>query len=125
MIRPLAALTRLAQDFFHTYLVGIYRWDEVSFLPPERQEKAQPFTNKRGRRVRPEQPEGKFHAIVRMEFPVGGIWRLTIEGPQEHPPLGWLTLEAHETLEGPLDAATWKRFGQHIKETHQEIANVA
>lgn len=112
MIRPLAALTRQAQDFFHTHLVGIYAWDDVSFSPPEKTDKPVPFINHRGRRVRPELPEGKFHAVVEMEF---GIWRLTIEGPNEQPPLGWLTLEAHEKLEGPLDAATWKKFAEHIK----------
>lgn len=122
MIRPLAALTRQAQDFFHTYLVGIYAWDEVSFAPPEKQEKPAAIVNGRGRRQRPERPEGKFHAIVQMEF---GIWRLTIEGPTEHPPLGWLTLEAGEVIDGPLDAATWKQFAQHIKEKHQEMKNVA
>lgn len=122
MIRPLAALTRQAQEFFHTHLVGIYAWDEVSFAPPEKQDKPASFINARGRRQRTERPEGKFHAIVQMEF---GIWRLTIEGPVEHPPLGWLKLEAHEILEGPLDAATWRRFAEHIKEKHQEMKNVA
>lgn len=122
MIRARAALTRQAQDFFHTHLVGLYRWDDVSFSPPEKQDKPVPFINARGRRQRPERPEGKFHAIVEMEF---GIWRLTIKGPNEHPPLGWLTLEAGEIIEGPLDAATWKRFAEHIKEKHQEMKNVA
>lgn len=122
MIRPLAALTRQAQEFFHTELVGIFRWDDVEFAPPEKQEKPEPEINTRGRRVRPERPEGKFHATVRMEF---GIWRLMIDGPTERPPLGWLTLEGHETIEGPLDAATWRRFAVHIKENHEEIADVA
>lgn len=121
MIRPLAALTRQAQDFFHSHLVGIYAWDDVSFAPAEKNDKPEPFINQRGRRIRPERPEGKFHAIVQMEF---GIWRLTIEGPNEHPPLGWLTLEAGEMLEGPLDAATWKQFAVRIKEHHREIENV-
>lgn len=122
MIRARAALTRQAQDFFHTYLVGLYGWDEVKFRPPEKNERPTPEMTARGRRRRPERPEGKFHALVEMEF---GIWRLTIEGPNEHPPVGWLTLEAGEQIEGPLDAATWRRFGQYIKETHEEMKNVA
>lgn len=121
MIRPIAALTRQAQDFFHTYLVGIFPWDEVQFAPAEKNEKPQPEINARGRRRRPERAEGKYHAKLVLEF---GIWRLTIKGPTEHPPLGWLVLEAHETLEGTLDPATWKRFGEHIRQTHKEISNV-
>lgn len=118
MIRPLAALTRQAQDFFHTHLVGVYSWDEVSFAPAEKQDKPTPFRDHRGRMRRPEPPEGKFHAIVEMEF---GIWRLKIEGPNEHPPLGWLTLDAGEIIEGPLDSATWKKFAAHIKEKREEL----
>lgn len=122
MIRARAALTRQAQDFFHTYLVGLYGWDDVEFMPAEKNDRPQPEINSRGRRRRPERPEGKYHATVEMEF---GIWRLTIEGPNEHPPLGWLTLEAGEKIEGPLDAATWRQFGEHIQKTHKEMKNVA
>lgn len=113
MIRANAALTRQAQDFFHQHLVGIYRWEEATFSPPERNEKPEIFLTPRGRRRRPERPEGKYHAIVRMEF---GIWRLTIEGPNEHPPLGWIELDGHGTIEGPLDSATWERMAALIKE---------
>lgn len=124
MIRANAALTRQAQDFFHTHLVGLFRWDETKFAPPEKDEPVAPALwdrNRRGRRVRPER-QGKYHDRVELEF---GIWRLTIEGPNEHPPLGWLTLEAHEIIEGPLDPATWKQFGEHIRENHREIENAA
>lgn len=121
MIHARAALTRQAQEFFHTYLVGLYVWDDVSFSPPEKHDKPVPLVNARGRRVRPERPEGKFHAVVQMEF---GIWRLTIEGPNEHPPLGWLALEAGEVIEGPLDAATWKQFAAHIKERELQCSQI-
>lgn len=124
MIRASAALTRQAQDFFHTYLVGIVKWDEVEFSAKEKNVNPPPETwarNSRGRRIRPERLEGKHRAIVRMQF---RIWDLTIEGPNEHPPLGWLTLRDHETLEGPLDPATWKIFGQHIQKKHKELSDV-
>ncbi len=122
MIRARAALNRQAQDFFKAYLLDLYRWETVSIAPPDRNEQPKPEMNSRGRRRRPERPEGKYHATIQIEF---GIWRLTIEGPNEHPPLGWLTLEAGEKIEGPLDAATWRQFGEHIQKTHKEMKNVA
>lgn len=121
MIRPLAALTRQVQDFFHTYLTEIFKWDQVEFAPPEKNEPPPPEINARGRRRRPERTQGKYHERLRMEF---GIWRLTVEGPNEHPPLGWLTLEGREIIEGPLDSTTWKKFGEHIRENHREIEDV-
>lgn len=121
MIRANAALTRQAQDFFHQYLVGIHRWDEATFAPAERNEKPEPILTPRGRRRRPDRPEGKYHAIVRMEF---GIWRLTIFGPNERPPLGWLELDGHGMVDGPLDSETWKRMADLIKKNHEEFQNV-
>lgn len=122
MIRARAALTRQAQDFFHAHLVGLYRWDDVTFKPAEKVEKPEPVITARGRRRRPERPEGKFLDLVEMEF---GIWRLTIAGPNEHPPIGWILLEAGEEIEGPLDPATWQRLGAHIKQKHEELKYVA
>lgn len=123
-IRANVALTRQAQEFFRNYLVGMFRWDQAIFSPPEKDIPPPPETWKRtsrGRRIRPEK-QGKFHDLVEFEF---GIWRLTIEGPNEHPPLGWLTLDGHGEIEGPLDPATWKKFGEHIRENHREIENAA
>lgn len=122
MIRERAALTRQAQDFFHRHLVGLYSWDDVEFRPAEARAKIEPTINKRGRRIRPDGQQGKFHDLVEMEF---GLWRLKIEGPEEHPPLGWLTLEAGDIVEGPLDPATWQKFAEHIKQKHEELKNVA
>lgn len=123
MIRPLAALTRQVQEFFHTELVGIFKWDEVVHSLPEKH--VPPDTNyvlnERGRRRRRERPEGRFHAKLEMEF---GLWRLTVEGPTEHPPLGLLTLDGPETIDGPLDPATWKRFAALIKKHQEEFSNV-
>jgi hypothetical protein len=121
MIRARAALLRQAQDFFQSYLLGLYRWDETRIAAPEKNEVPEPAINARGRKRRPERPEGKFHATVEIEF---GIWRLKIEGPNEHPPLGWLKLDGHGELEGPLDAAVWRLFGEHIRK-QEEIEDVA
>ena len=124
MIRAIAALTRQAQDFFHSHLLGLYRWDDVEFMPLEKNVRIPPEMwerTSRGRRIRPERQEGRHHVERKLRF---GIWDLTISGPSEHPPLGWLILSGHETIEGPLDAATWKRFADHIKEHHEEIENV-
>lgn len=123
MIRPLAALTRLVQQFFHSHLVGVYDWDEVEFAPREKTVVAPVAEwprNGRGKRIRPEQLEGKFAAVLQLRF---GPWDLTVEGSSEHPPLGWLTLKGFETIEGPLDTATWDKFAEHIKQNHMEREN--
>lgn len=122
MIRANAALTRQAQEFFHAHLVGVYSWEEVVFSPLEKQDKPEPEINRRGRKRRPEGNEGRYRAIVRMEF---GIWSLKIEAPTEHPPLGWIALDGFEQAEGPLDPETWNKFGRIIKQKHEELKNVA
>lgn len=123
MIRPLAALTRLVQQFFHDHLVGVYDWEQVEFAAREKNVTppvADWPCNGRGRRIRPEPLEGKHQAVLRLRF---GPWDLTVEGSNEHPPLGWLTLEGFETIEGPLDAATWDKIAEHIKQNHMESEN--
>lgn len=124
MIRPLAALTRQIQECFHTYLVGVVRWEDVEFNPRKKVERTEPKTwprNRRGGLVRPEFQDGKYHVALRMQF---GVWDLEVEGPSEHPPLGWVRLTGHGTVEGPLDPATWKNIAEHIKK-HMEIDHVA
>lgn len=126
MIRPLAALTRQVQDFFHGHLVGIYRWEDAVFLPRERNEKPPPETwprTKRGRRVRPEGLEGRWHHVLRLSF---GPYDLEVTGPAEHPPLGNVVLfdgaarTDDDTVEGPLDPATWEKIAGRIKTDHAE-----
>jgi hypothetical protein len=126
MIRANLALTRQAQDFFRRHLVGIYRWDDVVFLPKERNDLPEIIVTARGRRRRTERAEGKFHAIVQMQFPGrDGIWQIRIEGPNEHPPLGWIELDGPDIIDGPLDSSTWDRIGEFIKKKHEELKYVA
>lgn len=122
MIRANAALTRQAQEMFHRHLLGCFSWEDVMFAPAERTEKAHPVFNERGRKRRGESPEGKYRQIIAMEF---GIWQLRIEGPVEHPPLGWVMLDGRGEIEGPLDPAVWDKIGQHIKTKQEEFQNVA
>lgn len=127
MIRAHAALTRQAQEqLFKRHLLGIYRWDDVVFAPKEKNDKPEIVVTPRGRRRRTERAEGKFRAIVQMQFPGrDGIWLLDIESPNEHPPLGWIVLEGPDIIEGPLDSATWDRVGEFIKKKHEEFRDVA
>jgi hypothetical protein len=122
VIRPNAALTRQAQEMFRNHLVGCYGWEEVTFAPPEKNERPQPFITPRGRRRRAEPAEGKYRHLVCMEF---GIWQIRIEGPEEHPPLGWIMMDGRGEIEGPLDPETWNKIGRHIKTKHEELKNVA
>ena len=126
MIRPLAALTRHVQEFFHQHLVGIYRWDDVEFMPREENVKPPPEAwqrTKRGRRIRPEGLEGRWHHTLRLSF---GPYDLMVEGPAERPPLGWVSIfdglatVEPETVEGPLDQATWQKIADRIKTGHEE-----
>lgn len=124
MIRALAALTRQIQECFHAHLVGVVRWEEVQFGPRKRVEKTPPSDwkrNKRGGLIRPEFQDGKYHVALHLQF---GVWDLEVEGPSEHPPLGWVRLTGHGTVEGPLDPATWKNIAEHIKK-HMELDHVA
>lgn len=96
------------------------------FAPKEKNEKPEIVTTARGRRRRTERAEGKFRAIVQMIFPgPDGVWQLSIEGPNEHPPLGWITLDGPDIVEGPLDSMTWDRIGETIKKINEEFRNVA
>lgn len=124
MIRPIAALTRQVQQLFHDHLVGLYRWDDAKFavrernvnIPPEQWER-----NRRGRRIRPERLEGRYHAVLQVQF---GVWDLSVEGPNERPPLGRIKLsDGHEATEGPLDPATWALIGKRITSHHMERDN--
>lgn len=117
MIRPLAALTRQVQQFFHVYLVGIYSWEDVEFAAREKNVNLPPQRNSRGRLVRPEPAEGKHQVVLRLSF---GPWDMRVEGSNEHPPLGWVALKGFDTIEGPLDTTTWVRIAEHIRQNHME-----
>lgn len=124
MIRALSALTRQVQVLFQQHLVGIYSWEQIEFAPRETVRKPPPSewpVNDRGRRRRPDMPEGKFEQQLRMKF---GLWDLEVEGPIKHPPLGWIRLAGADNVEGPLDSETWKAVALKIKQYHEEVLNV-
>lgn len=121
MIRPLAALTRQVQQFFLEHLVGVYRWDDVKFAERKRNINTLPENwkvTKRGKRIRPDRLEGRYHAVLEMQF---GDWDLVVEGPNEHPPLGWVMLtNGDDIIEGTLDSQIWPVLAQKIKQDHTE-----
>lgn len=125
MIRAIAALRRQIQECFHTHLVGLYRFEDVQIEPRRKMDRPPPSEWKRNRRgglIRPDIEPGKHHVSLRLQF---GVWDLEVDGPSEHPPLGWVRLTGHGEVEGPLDPATWKRIADHIKSVHKEFEHVA
>lgn len=110
MIRAKSALTRQVQEFFLEHLVGIVRWDEIEHKPPEKRDPT-PNRDARGKRI--DKPDGKFRELISMSF---GIYDLTVESANDHPPLGWVTFTSrHEPIEGPLERSTWLRIAEQIK----------
>jgi hypothetical protein len=120
MIRPRLALTRQAQEMFRSHLVGIYQWDEVKFVPREKRDipPMSSMTRQERAALRADRPEGKYLQEVSFEF---GIWAIHIQSPAEHPPLGWVTLDGVDKVEGPLDPAIWDKIGLHIKQKSMEL----
>lgn len=120
MIRARNALSRQVQNFFHSHLLGLYRWDDVEHAKPQgidRPEKA---------KDRAEQSwfRGQTHDRVEMWF---GPFNLTVLGPfeDEQYPCGRIVIRsATESMEGPLDPGTWDRVAAFVKEhNHEEIDN--
>lgn len=105
-IRQIMALTRAVQEgLFHAHLVGIYRWDEVSHLPPK------PVKHERGKPY----AAGKMHDRIEMLF---GPYRLLVLGPYEDDryPCGLAKLTlGSETVEGMIDVSTWTKIADFIK----------
>ena len=112
MIHPRMALTRVTQEFFHTHLIGIYKWDQVEHAPPDRITKSDiDLALREGR----ERPDGKFREMLRMQF---GDYDLMVESSNEAPPLGRIVLTGRDdTVEGPIDPSTWARIAAHIKQS--------
>lgn len=110
MIHARTALFRQAQDFFHSHLVGLYRWDDVDHSRPQKVEKIP------GKALE----AGKTHDKIEMRF---GPFSLTVSGPFEDPkyPCGLILVQTGaQSLEGPLDSATWDRAAGFIKEHNSE-----
>lgn len=116
MIRSRSALTRQVQDFFHSHLLGVFSWEEITFDPPERVEFP---TNPKERREAQAAHEDKMHERVVLRF---GRYDLIVESPSERPPLGLAKLKlGAKVVEGPLDPSTWSIFGNFIrKEEHKD-----
>lgn len=116
MIRARNALSRQVQEFFHSHLLGLYRWDDVQHA------KAQQVTRPEGAKERADRSwfRGQTHDRLQMFF---GPFDLTVIGPFEDPqnPCGLIIVQTgREKLEGPLDPATWDRVSGFIKEHNQE-----
>ena len=113
MLHARSQLMRLLQGFFETHLRGLYRWGEVQFHVTEEVEK---LAN--GRRS----PFGKFKEVVSVRF---GDYDLTVESPNERPPLGLIMLTGpHGTVEeNSLDDAVLDRFADIIKAHHKETVS--
>lgn len=120
MIRTQMALLRHAQDFFASDLVGLYRWDRVQIDPPEKRPVLAPNLVAAERRKQMEAREGggKYVEQERLRF---GPWEILLYSAQERGPLGEVTLrqtggvEVRDLVTGPLDPATWKKIGEHIR----------
>lgn len=116
MIRTRNALSRQVQEFFHSHLVGLYRWDNVEHARPA------PVDRPDDHRERAEQEwfRGKTHDKLEMRF---GPFDLTVLGPfeDEAHPCGLIVIQAgRESLKGPLDPSTWDKVSGFIKEHHTE-----
>ncbi len=112
MIHPRMSLTRIAQEFFHTHMVGIFKWDQIEHAPPDKITKNDIALAKANGLDR---PDGKFREMIRMQF---GQYDLMIESANEHPPLGriLLTGRGRDPVEGPIDPTTWTKIANHIKQ---------
>ena len=121
MIRSQTMLLRHAQDFFHSDLVGLYRWDQVRIAAPELREAIPPNIDRRDRRRLMEEREGKGKYLEqeRLHF---GPWEILIYSAQERGPVGHISLRDFETAQelvtGPLDPSTWERIGEYIRTSH-------
>jgi hypothetical protein len=128
MIRTQFALLRHAQDFFNSDLVGLYRWDRITIDPPERRAALVPNLPPTERRKQMEAREGggKYVERERLRF---GPWEILLYSTQERGPLGEVTLRntggvgIEDLVTGPLDPATWKKIGEHIRTAHQRKAS--
>lgn len=110
MIRPRSALTRQVQEFFHHHLVGVFKWDDIEFVKPERVDLPADAAQRREMQAA---HEDKFHERIAMSF---GRYDLVVESPSEKPPLGLAKLKlGAKVVEGPLDPSTWSIFGNFIR----------
>lgn len=59
-------------------------------------------------------PLGDYKEIAAIRFK---DYEITVRSPEEHPPLGDIELRIGNLIDsGPIDQATWTRFGKSIRE---------
>lgn len=106
-------LSRNLLAFFETELCGLFRFDQVKFLPPE--DASRPIGWSALRRP----PFGKYRELISIQF---GPYDLSVASPNEAPPLGEIILthpDGHEV--GPLDQTTWQRIGLLIRNNERVL----
>jgi hypothetical protein len=104
MISARHALLRQAQEYFHTYLLGVIKWDDVVVDKPI------PIPPVKGNRE-----QGKFKDIVVAHF---DGFRMELISPfeSEEWPLGRVRIvRGNDLFQGPLDAASWALVANFIK----------
>jgi hypothetical protein len=113
VIRARVQLMRMLQGMFETHLRGLYRWGEVAFHVAEAADKPE------GKR---KQAYGKFKEIVAIRF---GDYDLTVESPNERPPLGHIVLTGPSgTIEiDSLDASALDQIGRRIRSQTEEVVS--
>jgi len=113
MIRGRVQLVRMLQGMFETHLRGLYRWGEIAFHVAEAADKPE------GKR---KNAYGKFKEIVAIRF---GPYDLTVESPNEKPPLGHILLTSPDgTMEfDSLDASVLDEIGRRIRSQHEEVVS--
>lgn len=111
------SLSRHLPEFFDTELRGLYRFDQITVLPPEDAPRPEGMSHLR----RP--PFGKYRELVAARF---GPYDLSVYSPNERPPLGEVVLTyADGEISGPLDQATWQRLGAFIRNREQRDSHAA
>lgn len=115
-IRQRSALHRQVQAFFLEHLLGVYSWEQVTTKKAEAvvrdvKENGTPLPFE----------AGKTHDKVEMYF---GPFDLLVLGPFEDDkhPMGLIRISSRGgSCEGPLDATTWQKVGDFIKQNKEEV----
>ena len=105
MISARHAMLRQAQEYFHALLLGVVRWDDVEVDRPI------PIPPVRGYR-----DQGLVRDLVVARF---NGFKMELASPFDD--VGWPMGRVSVTrgpwsIEGPLDAATWQRIAEFIKD---------
>jgi hypothetical protein len=105
MISARHAMLRQAQEYFHTLLLGVVKWDDVEV------DKAIPVPSVCGQR-----DQGTIRDLVVARF---NGFKMELAGPfeDERWPLGRISVvRGPWSIEGPLDAVTWQRVAEFVKD---------